>query len=75
MTMKFNLFRKHYNSNLKHNTFKSSSNFKDAIIEEYISYDDNLYLDQDIDYDDLSFDNKKNSIDYFYDFDDYDYIE
>ena len=80
MTMKFNLFGKHYNnsSNLKPNSFKRNIAFKNDFHEEDLCYDDNLYLDQDIDYDnyydDLSFDNKKNSVDYFYDFDDYDYI-
>lgn len=65
MTKKFNLFRKHYN-NLKSDTYKSNTSFKYNSFEEDVSYDD---------YDDLSFCNKNNLVDYFYDFDDYDYIE
>ena len=81
MTKKFNLFRKHYN-NLKSDTYKSNTSFKYNSFEEDVSYDDyndSLYLDHDINYDsyydELYFCNKNNSVDYFYDFDDYDYIE
>ena len=77
MTKKFNLFRKHYN-NLKSDTYKSNTSFKYNSFEEDVSYDDyndSLYLTYDSYYDDLFFCNKNNSVDYFYDFDDYDYIE
>lgn len=76
MIKKFNLFRKHYSKE------NNTSIFKGNILSDrnliYDDDDDTLFLDQDIYYDndfyDLPLDNK-NQIDFFYDMDDYDYIE
>ncbi|SCI40450.1 MULTISPECIES: hypothetical protein [unclassified Romboutsia] len=76
MIKKFSLFRKRYNKK------NSTSIFKGNILSDenlsYDDYDDTLFLDQDIYYDNDFYDfplDNKSQIDFYYDMDDYDYIE
>lgn len=54
MIKKFNLFRNHYEKQNKSPVLKN-----EILLDENLSYDDTLYVDQDI----------------YYDINDYDYIE
>lgn len=59
MIKKFNLFRNHYEKQNKSPILKNEILLNEILLDENLSYDDTLYVDQDI----------------YYDINDYDYIE